>query len=319
MITFYLCILYIFVGEIGVSTREGRGIGRFNLTNNVITMMRYKLGRKTFGKITLNYRPRHVLEELGVIDKSWISNGIEKSQEKSQIAQKKSSTQQKNTHAQEKKSSNKQEKSPTTQENVDKSTRIKKEILSSTLDEKENSLPLFTKMAPVTDQKEVLTEDNKSQGIKRELIGTEIMYNERVENVMAKLKDLGCSTPSQPNSKKLYCYSPSIVEVKREQIERTDIGNIKLGGHSPSDVSKSLFSGKLGCQSPSNIMGKKVMYPSQIKREVIDDEDKQFRYIEIDDDLIMLQEIDDDVVWMGDESCCFIDVEPEEIPIIDLA
>jgi hypothetical protein len=33
----------------------------------------------------------------------------------------------------------------------------------------------------------------------------------------------------------------------------------------------------------------------------------------------MLQEIDDDIVWMGDESCCFIDVEPEEIPIIDLA
>lgn len=295
-----------------MSTREGRGIGRFNLTNNVITMMRYKLGRKTFGKITLNYRPRHVLEELGVIDKSWISNGIEKSREKSQIAQKKSSTQQKKTHAQEEKSSNKQE-------NVDKSIGIKKEILSSTLDEKENSLPLSTKMAPVTDQKEVLTENNKSKDIKRELIGAEIMYNERVENVMAKLKDLGCSTPSQPNSKKLYCYSPSIVEVKREQIERTDIGNIKLGCHSPSGVNKGLFSGKLGCQSPSDIMGQKVMYPSQIKREVIDDEDKQFRYIEIDDDLIMLQEIDDDLVWMGDESCCFIDVEPEEIPIIDLA
>lgn len=292
-----------------MSTREGRGIGSFNLTNNVITMMRYKLGRKTFGKITLNYRPRHILEELGVIDKSWISNGIEKSQEKSQITQKKSSTQKE-------KSTTEQEKLQTTQENVDKSINIKKETISSTLDEKENSLPLSTKTAPVTDQKEVLTENNQSKDIKKELLGAENMYNARVENIMAKLKDLGCS---QPNSKKLYCYSPSIVQVKREQIERSDNGNTKLGCHSPSDVSKSLFSGKLGCQSPSDIIGKKVMYPSQIKHEVIDDEDKQFRYIEIDDDLIMLQEVDDDVVWMGDESCCFIDVEPEEIPIIDLA
>jgi hypothetical protein len=54
-----------------------------------------------------------------------------------------------------------------------------------TRDEKENSLPLSTKMAPVTDQKEVLTENNKSKDIKRELIGAEIMYSERVENVMA--------------------------------------------------------------------------------------------------------------------------------------
>ena len=74
---------------------------------------------------------------------------------------------------------------------------------------------------------------------------------------------------------------------------------------------------KLGRFSQSDV-NEKMLDPKQIKKEIIDDEEKQFRYIEIDDDLVMLEEVDDDIVWMGDDSCCFIDVEPEEVSVIDL-
>ncbi|CAC5390683.1 unnamed protein product [Mytilus coruscus] len=61
-------------GGIGVSTREGRGICTIEKSNRMITMIRYKLGEKDFGKLTLNYRTRHVLEDLGIFDKAWISD-----------------------------------------------------------------------------------------------------------------------------------------------------------------------------------------------------------------------------------------------------
>ncbi|CAG2198434.1 unnamed protein product [Mytilus edulis] len=65
---------YLLLGGIGVSTREGRGICTFENTDRMITMIRYKLGQRNFGKITLKYRTRHVLEDLGIIDKAWASD-----------------------------------------------------------------------------------------------------------------------------------------------------------------------------------------------------------------------------------------------------
>ena len=66
-------IIIFFVGGIAVSTREGRGIANFETTDRVITMKRYRLGKRTFGKLTLFYRPRHILQELGIVDKAWQS------------------------------------------------------------------------------------------------------------------------------------------------------------------------------------------------------------------------------------------------------
>ena len=82
-------------------------------------------------------------------------------------------------------------------------------------------------------------------------------------------------------SHKLFCFSPSAKKIKKEQIDNCQ--------------SKKLFDVNPG------------------------DDGKEYRVVEIDDDICILEEVDEDVVWMGDDSCCFMDVTPPEIPMVDLS
>lgn len=95
--------------------------------------------------------------------------------------------------------------------------------------------------------------------------------------------------------RKMYCFSPSVKMERR-----------KMDAFSPTDFQKN---------------SKKTFFDNgvKIKKEFNEgDDSQQYRMIEIDDDLCILEEIDDDVVWMGDDSCCFMDVTPPEIPTVDL-
>ncbi|VDI72199.1 Hypothetical predicted protein [Mytilus galloprovincialis] len=412
-------------GGIGVSTREGRGICTFENTDRMITMIRYKLGQRNFGKITLKYRTRHVLEDLGIIDKAWVSDtlikdsvemspsekgkvpsiikqeGISLTLEKENVrsSKDKSASEPDDVHmnspvsqkanaqpskhstaltdksnkavsdnilkpASESSEDNMAQKPSSIEENnwemeidsiksrlrsrnkVTKTTEddgkalkknnitnktIKQEAISA-VEENNHQMEIDNIKKVLRSKKSVTStgEDDcteKSKTIKQEAINAQEKYNERVENVISKLQDLDCAETVNP--RKLYCFSPSLVSVKREMIEE----NGKLGCHTPSDMGKNLFNGKLGhhsqsdlgrdlfrtkmeCHSESDRM--QILESHQIKKEMIDNEEKRFRYIEIDDDVIMLQEVDDDVVWMGDESCCFIDIEPDDVPVIDL-
>jgi len=118
-----------------------------------------------------------------------------------------------------------------------------------------------------------------------------------------RFEKMNCFTPTRQqnieNPSKLFCFSP----------------RGKLGCFSPRGD-------KMSVDSPSELQ-KKCKFTcdkSRIKLEEIieGDDEKQYRMIEIDDDIQMLEEVDDDVVWMGDQSCCFVDFEPPEVPMIDL-
>lgn len=239
-----------------MSTREGREYGAFYTSNQLITMKRYRLGSKKLGKITLHYRPRVILEELGIVDRASDQKTTRKINK---------SNQRHGTDI------NDNMTSSSGQENTDNikiETEINKQIESSVMD------------------------GAASKAVKQEIINND----KSLDTVISRFNEM--MTDPSPSSQKMYCFSPSQVRIKKETMNLT------------SDE-------KLGCYSPSHKQSK-FMEPCQIKKEVIGDEEKQYRYIEIDDDVMMLQEVDDDVVWMGDDSCCFIDVEPEEVPVIDL-
>ncbi|XP_052058443.1 uncharacterized protein LOC127698801 [Mytilus californianus] len=392
-------------GGIGVSTREGRGICTIEKSDRMITMIRYKLGERDFGKLTLNYRTKHVLEELGIIDKAWISDKhikdtVEKSpsekgkvpsirkekeisiaSEKEDVYMNSPVSEKENEHpskhttastdksykilkpavesnnphmtssALEKEDVGPSKKKPVLESNENNMAQKRKSMeennfemeidnIKSRLRSKKNVTKTVEGNAKAIKKKNITSKtikqeaisaddecNEKGKTIKQEAISAQEKFNERVENVISKLKDLDCA--ETVNSRKLFCFSPSSVSVKKEMIDETsklgchtpsDIGknlcNGKLGHHSQSDVGRHLFRSKLECHSESD-RGQLLEF-HQIKKEMIDNEERQFRYIEIDDDVIMLQEVDDDVVWMGDESCCFIDIEPEDVPVIDL-
>lgn len=227
-----------------MSTREGREFGAFYKSSQLITMKKYRLGSKTFGKLTLHYRPRVILEELGVVDENWASAD------------------------QDRRDTAKNRKTVDFNDNVSSANG-----------------PVNTNNVKIENN----NVDFSARAVKEEAI------NGDMNTVISKFNEMH----TDQSSKKMYCFSPSRVNIKKER-------------------STLAANDKLGCFSPTCHREGKLMEPCQIKKEKIGEEEQMYRYIEIDNDIMMLQEVDDDVVWMGDDSCCFIDVEPEEVPLIDL-
>lgn len=71
--------------------------------------------------------------------------------------------------------------------------------------------------------------------------------------------------------------------------------------------------------SPSESKHSSYQTRLKVKQELLTEDTKQYRMIEIDDDIQILEEVDDDVVWMGDESCCFLDVPEPDVSMVDLS
>lgn len=128
--------------------------------------------------------------------------------------------------------------------------------------------------------------ETRSSNVKRE---SDIDSESRVDNNNLP------STPSE--KKKLFCLSPR---------------GEKLGQYSPSNPTK------LTVNSPSEMCKSSKRIKQEMLDEITGSAGEKFRVIEIDDDIQLLEEIDEDVIWMGDQSCCFIDVDPPEIPMVNL-
>ncbi|KAK3093424.1 hypothetical protein FSP39_015553 [Pinctada imbricata] len=133
-------------------------------------------------------------------------------------------------------------------------------------------------------------------------------------------------------SEKMSLYSPSVRGVSKMSVFSPSLKDGKLSippcnmeelKTEIMEMETGMKSNKLFCFSPSPKAMKKDAVEKEGRKGVkrLQDEmndGKEYRVIEIDDDLCVLEEMDDDVIWMGDESCCFMDVTPPEIPMVDL-
>ncbi|XP_033733903.1 uncharacterized protein LOC117323025 [Pecten maximus] len=257
-------------GNVGVSTREGRTL--FNCAperGSMKTMVKYQIGKHHFQGVVMKYRPRYMLQELGITDEAW--NSVTNTRRMTNEQKNSGDT---NVNLQPEKVEN------ITNENTDPNT-------NGTLDFTEK----FRKMncnSP-SEQSET-TVDEKSQIINADY-GRLFCLSPRAKQKM---------TVDSPSALKTLVNSPADLQ--------------KMNVFSPSDKNKI---GKTDVNSPSELL--KNPYKSRVKMENQDDEHRQYRMIEIDDDIQILEEVDDDVIWMGDDSCCFLDVTDPDISMVDLS
>ncbi|XP_069116038.1 uncharacterized protein [Argopecten irradians] len=246
-------------GNVGVSTREGRTL--FSCVPNHgkrKTMIRYEVGKHQFQGVVIKYRPRYMLQDIGIMDEAW-SSACQKSMSGDQ------------------------------KENDDTIHNTSTETKDKVNDENAN---------PDTDGTSDFTE---------------------------KFSKMNCNSPSQlpmNGEGRLFCLSPRskpkmTVDSPSALKPLVNHDLQKLCTFSPSDKVKS---GKMEVSSPSELHINNSI-ERRIKMEKIEmgGEKKQFRMIEIDDDLQLIEEVDDDVVWMGDDSCCFLDVSDPDISMVDLS
>ncbi|XP_060074685.1 uncharacterized protein LOC132554395 [Ylistrum balloti] len=149
-----------------------------------------------------------------------------------------------------------------------------------------------------------------------------------------KFRKMNCYTPTPSsgsadqesqgiNGGRLFCLSPRA----KHKMSVDSPSAMKMHMNSPADFQKlNIFSpsdsnkvGKTDVNSPSELLHKSQRRCVQVEKQLKDDDNKQFRLIEIDDDVQILEEVDDDVIWMGDDSCCFLDISEPDISMVDLS
>ncbi|OWF45612.1 uncharacterized protein LOC110456812 [Mizuhopecten yessoensis] len=268
-------------GNVGVSTREGRSLGHITQNHNKRkTMIKYQVGKDHFGGVVIKYRPRYMLQELGITDEAWKSNSITRQSSRK----------------------------PNENEDINDSKSA-----------------------------EILPGKEEAEGSNGNQENTDPNANGTLD-FTEKFRKMNCYSPtrSEPgdqeaqgssvDDRRLFCLSPRA----KQKLTVDSPSALKLPPKSPPDLQKSsklsFFSpsdsnkmGKMDVNSPSDLLQKSFSRCVQFVKNEQDNENKQYRMIEIDDDIQILEEVDDDVIWMGDDSCCFLDVTDPDISMVDLS